>query len=170
MERDNSIDILKGIGILLVLFGYTTIPREASLWIYGFHMPLFFCASGFFSKDAGFWCSMQKNSRSILIPWLFMFLGYSALNIAVSILHSGDVMGSLLALKGRYNLLDEDSLWYPTIWFLVCLFMLKTIDALIWSVTKRTDVRLASGGNLCPFTIRSIAVFHRYRYGNVPLL
>lgn len=171
MERDISVDILKGIGILLMLFGHTAIPHEVSLWIYGFHMPLFFCASGFFAKDSGFWRSMQKNCKSILIPWLFMFFCYSTMNIAVSILHSGDVLGSLTALKGRYNLFDEDSLWYPTIWFLVCLFMLKTIDALIWCVTKRTDVRLVSGGgDLRPFTIRSIAVFHWYCHGNVPHL
>lgn len=170
MERDNSIDILKGIGILLVLFGHTAIPHEASLRIYGFHMPLFFFASGFFTKDSGFCRSMQKNCKRILILWLFMFLCYSAMNIAVSILHSGNVWGALLALKGRYNLLDEDSLWYPTIWFLVCMFILKTIDALIWNITKRADVRLVSGGNLCPFPIHKVAVFHRYCYCNVPHL
>lgn len=176
MKRDRSVDILKGIGILLVLFGHTIIPYEVSSWIYGFHMPLFFFASGFFAKDNGFWCSMQKNCSCIIIPWLFFFVCYSLMTITVTILHSGDVLGSLLALKDRYNFLDEDSLWYPTIWFLVCLLILKTIDALWWCVVKRTRVRLVFGVGIyvlsqyikLPFFIDSaMAMFFFYEVGRI---
>lgn len=176
MKRDNSIDILKGLGILLVLFGHTAVPHEVSLWIYGFHMPLFFFASGYFSKCNSFWYSLRKNCKSILVPWLFMFLCYSLMNIGVSILHSGDVLSSLLVLGDRYNLLDEDSLWYPTIWFLVCLFMLKTIDALMWCATMRTSIRLALGGVIyvvsqyveLPFFIdTAMAMFFFYEIGRI---
>lgn len=109
VKRDISIDLLKGLGILLVLFGHTSIPLEASLWIYGFHMPLFIFASGYFAKNNDFWCSMRKNCKNILIPWLFMSVSYSLMNIGVSILHSGVFDGSLFALRYRYNLLDENS-------------------------------------------------------------
>ena len=59
-KRLDWIDIAKGIGIILVVLGHTLVPqvRETGfagfLWIfiYNFHMPLFFFLSGYlFEKD-----------------------------------------------------------------------------------------------------------------------
>lgn len=45
----NWIDYIKGIGIILVVIGHTTdIGDTWRVWIYTFHMPLFFCISGSF--------------------------------------------------------------------------------------------------------------------------
>ena len=46
--RSNFIDIVKGIGIFLVVLGHqnTILTQE----IYSFHMPLFFFLSGIFIK------------------------------------------------------------------------------------------------------------------------
>ena len=41
-QRLVQFDILKGIGILLVLLGHTDIVGIPKTFIYGFHMPLFF--------------------------------------------------------------------------------------------------------------------------------
>ena len=51
-ERLNQFDILKGVGILLVMIGHA-ISTNSIVYnlIYGFHMPLFFFCSGFFFKD-----------------------------------------------------------------------------------------------------------------------
>lgn len=45
MQRDSQLDILKGIGILLVVFAHTC-KGDASGYVYLFHMPLFFFLSG----------------------------------------------------------------------------------------------------------------------------
>ncbi len=50
-KRLNSIDIAKGIGIILVVIGHTNTPFGIGKVIYQFHMPLFFILSGFFYKD-----------------------------------------------------------------------------------------------------------------------
>ena len=46
--RDESVDALKGFGILTVIAGHCAFPL--TLWInpYSFHMPLFFMIAGFF--------------------------------------------------------------------------------------------------------------------------
>lgn len=49
MERDLSIDIMKGIGICAVIAGHTFLNTIHNL-IYSFHMPLFFILSGYFYK------------------------------------------------------------------------------------------------------------------------
>ena len=47
-----SIDIAKGIGILLVVFGHLTVGKQnVYSFIYSFHMPLFFLLSGLFSSN-----------------------------------------------------------------------------------------------------------------------
>lgn len=51
--RDSSLSILKGFGILLVVLGHSgleNVPYGGGVhdWVYTFHMPLFFIASGYF--------------------------------------------------------------------------------------------------------------------------
>ena len=46
-NRINSLDMAKGIGIILVVVGHSTFLEENVLtWISSFHMPLFFVLSG----------------------------------------------------------------------------------------------------------------------------
>lgn len=40
--RNNQLDILKGIGILIVIIGHVSRNGILNNWIYSFHMPLFF--------------------------------------------------------------------------------------------------------------------------------
>lgn len=47
-QRDAVVDIAKGIGILLVVYGHLKNPFNP--FIYAFHMPLFFFLSGFLLK------------------------------------------------------------------------------------------------------------------------
>ena len=49
-KRLAHIDLLKGIGIILVLLGHLPINGIMHMLIYSFHMPLFFFCSGFFSR------------------------------------------------------------------------------------------------------------------------
>ncbi|MEG0019892.1 MAG: acyltransferase family protein, partial [Oscillospiraceae bacterium] len=44
-KRDLSMDIVKGIGIILMVVGHSKSPFTA--FIYSFHMPLFFIVSGY---------------------------------------------------------------------------------------------------------------------------
>ena len=45
-KRLNYLDYAKGIGILLVVLGHIY-NNNTKLWIYSFHMPLFFIISGY---------------------------------------------------------------------------------------------------------------------------
>ena len=49
LQRRNPVfDIMRGIGILLVVLGHAGFPFSG--WIYLFHMPLFFLLSGWFTN------------------------------------------------------------------------------------------------------------------------
>lgn len=48
MNRDKTIDVLKGIGIILVVIGHSGCSQLLIDCFHSFMMPLFFIASGFF--------------------------------------------------------------------------------------------------------------------------
>ena len=75
-ERDYSIDILKGIGIILVIVGHS-IPWEHPLgqvnhFIYSFHMPLFFLVSGYLFKKTSPRELFKKDFKRLIIPYLWV--------------------------------------------------------------------------------------------------
>ena len=49
-ERLEYVDILKGIGILLVIFSHSGAEGGAMMYVGGVFIPLFFIASGYTSK------------------------------------------------------------------------------------------------------------------------
>ena len=52
MERDIRFDIMRGVGIILMMLGHIPVDGFAYRWIYSFHMPMFFILSGLFTKNA----------------------------------------------------------------------------------------------------------------------
>lgn len=78
--RDNTIDITKGIAIILMVIGHSCCPQHLHHFIYMFHMPLFFIVSGYFFKESylsGFREFAWKKIKGIYFPylkWAFIFL------------------------------------------------------------------------------------------------
>lgn len=73
--RIDTFDILKGIGILLMIIGHST---GKMVWlrdfIFSFHMPLFFMISGYFFRPVPFGQQIVKNFKRLMIPYLFTAL------------------------------------------------------------------------------------------------
>ena len=83
INRDNSPDAIKGMCILLMVFGhvsyigsFTSSLYTVKAFIYTFHMPLFLILSGyFFSFNANIQNSALKILKRIALPYLiFIFL------------------------------------------------------------------------------------------------
>lgn len=74
-KRDITLDILKGIGIILVVLGHIYSGFGKSI-IYLFHMPLFFFASGAVLSYSDKVSSLQlgKKAKRLLIPYFFFSL------------------------------------------------------------------------------------------------
>jgi fucose 4-O-acetylase-like acetyltransferase len=77
----SNVDIVKGIGIILVMIGHSGmfLPIKdlnfLNVFIYSFHMPLFFIAGGFFLKDKIFKSPTKTffNSKFFLCVYSFYF-------------------------------------------------------------------------------------------------
>ena len=71
MQRIESFDILKGIGIILMIVAHTYGPNRP-IWnfIYAFHMPLFFIVTGYFYKKIAISDLFIKNCNQLLIQYI----------------------------------------------------------------------------------------------------
>ena len=80
MNRNTNISICKGIAIILMVCAHADCPGLLNNFIYLFHMPLFFIASGyFFSRKylSDPWTFVSKRFSGLYIPmvkWSVLFL------------------------------------------------------------------------------------------------
>ena len=68
--RESWIDVLKGIGIILVVIGHTSMENPLVKWIYVFHMPLFFCIIRLYvwkRKKTIYICKIYRKKNPIII-------------------------------------------------------------------------------------------------------
>lgn len=136
--RDKTVDIAKGIGIILVILAHTLVAQEVNNLIYLFHMPLFFFISGitaFYScKEEKVSECIKKNAKSILIPY-FVF---SIIFFIYWFLIERKIRNQLniSVLDNFFNIFIakiDMELYSPNVvmWFLPCLFTTKVLFCLI---------------------------------------
>ena len=120
-ERLQWLDIAKGIGITLVVYGHLQGDPPGRNLVYCFHMPLFFVLSGYcFSQNVDFPSFCKKKFLRLLVP----YCSYSLINYCFY------SMWSILFL--HKNIISVDSLlqiiplWTTGsnagLWFLISLF------------------------------------------------
>ena len=79
LMRQRWIDIVKGIGIILMVIGHADAPTFLKIWIYGFHMPLFFIIGGYlFNREKwlenGLVRLLQSRAKAYLAPYVVLFI------------------------------------------------------------------------------------------------
>lgn len=140
-KRFEQFDILKGIGIILVMFGHAIPNGYVHDWIYGFHMPLFFFCSGFFYKDKLLIEATVKDIKGLLIPWLT----FSQILVLCSCILKVYSNGS----GPIFQPLNENCwILYYTIWFLIALFIVRLIYRIITKSHRILFVNLLIGGGI----------------------
>ncbi len=83
-NRDVTIDILKGIGILAVIVGHlTSFGRQ---FIFSFHMPLFFIVSGYLFSSKPLKASLKSDFKRLVLPYCFTAITIIAAYSIVSLM------------------------------------------------------------------------------------
>lgn len=131
--RDVNIDILKGIGMLLVIIGHSGCPWPFYQAIYAFHMPLFFIVSGlFFSTKMSVWGGVKIEFRRLIASYIVICL---------------ITTGCLYLLGEHYEVFVKSALIGTTItndynmplgpvWFLLALFWCRIIYRMLAEYTS----------------------------------
>lgn len=132
MKRFEYIDIAKGIGILLVVWGHILLTGPSHRVIYAFHMPLFFLISGMlFKRDKfdGFGDFVKRRAKRLLIP----FVVYSVITWIIwaafrfvrhdAVVSYWDPLLQTVIAKGSGAYIVHNS----SLWFIPCLFATEII-------------------------------------------
>jgi fucose 4-O-acetylase-like acetyltransferase len=134
-QRVLTIDIAKGVGILLVVVGHNAVFRDGAHTLYEavylFHMPLFFFLSGLTFRLAPLGATAGKRARSLLVPYFAM--GGVAL---VAALMAGGAGQAFAELRGLLYGTGHTIRFVP-LWFLPCLFLVSVAAAAYLHATRR---------------------------------
>ncbi len=118
-KRLDYLDIVKGFAILLVILGCITEQNNIKIWIYSFHIPLFFIISGILfyyteNKNKTVKRIIKSRIRNLMNPFLFfsffniliifLFFKFPVESVKVDIVHTLTFygIGSLWFLPALY--------------------------------------------------------------------
>lgn len=152
LNRNVSIDIAKGIGIILMVVGHSSVPDYIRHYIYIYHMPLFFIVAGYlfnYEKWKGkIFKFSKKKAERLIIPYLFMsififfplwyvaslkFPQFSTHNVAKPTNVFMDIFYATFVGDGMaFN---------SPLWFLPCLFVAEMIFFLVLALVNNNIKR-----------------------------
>lgn len=148
MQRERWIDVYRGIGITLVVWGHVYGGYSFDV-IFLFHMPLFFFISGYLFqpvRDAHVYC--RRKAAQLLIPYTMFLLAigiplalhlYLRQHDTAALLHFA---GGLLLGGGRL------SAWLAAFWFVTSFYVVLVIEALLIGRYSRTALLWLHGAML----------------------
>lgn len=157
-KRDFTLDMAKGILIILVVMGHSIQYSFGSSWlmserffddtvfkaIYSFHMPLFMMISGYLffnSNKKAFTTLMISKFKAIGIPMLSFVLLYNILQYLI-LLAKGEVMK---IITHYISTIFQDI----TMWFLLSLLLNMTVVAVLTRVIKSKSLQYMVMFMLC---------------------
>lgn len=134
-SRNNSIDILKGVGITLMIMGHIGFGGKFDRYIHSFHMPLFFIVSGYLyseKREVPIKVLLLNKVKRFLVPYIFFAIVNYVCWLFVNIKKS-----NIFAPLGHL-------IWHNTeklpicgaIWFLTAIFWTEVIYIVIQRTVK----------------------------------
>lgn len=133
--RDNSLDILKGFGILTMVMGHSNMGESFNLYIAGFHMQLFFLVSGYLfnAKKYELKNFIKRKTQSLLYPYVTFAIITILYCLLISLLKDENVYDFPNYLLGV--IYSNRSIFPITgaLWFLQCLFI---VSVLFWFISR----------------------------------
>ncbi len=148
-KRIGWIDITKGIAIILVVLGHSLIGLKINDFIFSFHMPIFFIASGLLFKKRSVKETIQKNAKRLLIPYaitsvvavITRVISAWVQNWTVPQMKNLAINTAIGALFG-YGV-DEGRKWFfevwkiGAIWFILAFFWSNIILQVVYKYTEK---------------------------------
>lgn len=160
---NKQFNILKGLGILLVVIGHVFMHGKIHNFIYLFHIPLFYFISGYFFKEKyidnilGF---IKKRFLRLYVPYIYWGVLFIALMNLFVLLHLVDdsPMTIVTGIKNviRYCLLKFNAPLCGAIWFLRSLF----ISNILFIIIRKISVLLSKKYNIHVTILISIILYY----------
>jgi fucose 4-O-acetylase-like acetyltransferase len=128
-KRINYIDTAKCIGIFLMILGHSGLTGNMLIYIYAFHMPLFFILTGYVTDEylpKSIIAFSVRRIKTLLVPFFCYALMFS---------HESFTKWIYILYGSRNGLAIADT--FTPLWFLPCLFSSVIIYQLIINVADK---------------------------------
>lgn len=137
--RSTNIDILRALGIVLVFVGHAWgAPNSLKNTIYLFHMPLFFCISGFLYKERSIRQVIRDKAKTLVYPYFSLGILVIIYN-TVNEYYEQNIFSIKLFCRRFVVLLIGSNIYADTsanigvLWFVICLF----VTCILFEICKR---------------------------------
>ena len=126
-KREKWIDCVKGIAIILVIWGHIDFNENfLCVWIYSFHIPIFFIVSGILMNIKNKW--KEENTKRLIIKRLkqliYPYITFSIIVLIYYLIRMNSQESLEIILKTIF-LEGYSTLWFlPAIFMAECLFIL----------------------------------------------
>jgi fucose 4-O-acetylase-like acetyltransferase len=133
MSRNSSIDIAKGVGILLVVIGHNWIlthaPSVGERIIYSFHMPLFFLLGGvFLNPTQRFANFIHARADTLLKPYAVVLTLLGAYKVIIGATTPSQYFPGVL--YGAGSTIEWGQMWFLPSLFITLLFCWTLLNLL----------------------------------------
>ena len=137
-DRQIEMDVLKGIGMFMVVLGHLKPDSFLRTHIYSCHMFIFFFSSGMlFNAETNIFKHIWKKVKRLVFPYfVWNFLGQLA-----QYYFSGT---SLEQLKKQMFMIDGEIGWNAPVWYLIAIFWIDIMFVLIHRFLTRKSVLAVS--------------------------
>lgn len=137
-ERDTDLDVLRGIGMFMVVLGHLKPDSFLRTHIYSCHMFIFFFASGMlFNGESNIFKHTWKKMKRLLFPYLvWNFLGQYA-DYCINATPISDLVNRMFMVDGVIG-------WNAPVWYLLAIFWIDTLFELIHRFLTKKSVLAVS--------------------------
>lgn len=128
ISRNSTIDIAKGLGIILVVLGHSWIAsngnREIFRVIFSFHMPLFLFLSGIFLNESTRFSTFTiTRIHSLLKPYFVILTALGLCKALADYASKKDFVTNFFSYMGGVMYGNGDTIPWPSMWYLLHLFL-----------------------------------------------
>lgn len=147
--RVDSLDIMKGIAILLMILGHSLPPSGIGGaihgFIYSFHMPLFFIVSGYFYRKRSPMEQIKKDFFGLLLPYMVFCVVLTIYGLFRDLYGDASfprefVRWFRICFYGSYNPNIQLGNWVGPIWFLIALFWCRIMFSIFYSDNTNKNI------------------------------
>lgn len=147
-NRDLTIDIGKGIAIILMCVGHSYVCTYLDTFIYLFHMAFFFMMSGYFFREKNLSAPrtfIWKRIKGLYFPFVKWAIIFVALHNVFTTLGINSKEAGFYSMKDMaYKAFTTNTRFIPTeecmgpYWFFSCLFFVSLLSFAVFYVNRKS--------------------------------
>ena len=128
-NRQEWIDIAKGLGMLLVVLGHSVaFGSKVHNLIFEFHMPFFFLLSGLVYRKDKIQLIIRKRFNSLLRPYIC----FCVLGIGLMFIVGPKVSWKQVFIDLYFG--NPEHIWVSSVWFLIALFITTVLFSVVLKI------------------------------------